>query len=280
MSGPVASWNVIANRHDLLAARISAYHFDPHLHDTYTIVLMRTGEARFDIRGKAHVARPGDVFIIQPYEVHRGGNRDDMIHYDVLYPSSKLMADAAGVQYLEGQFPRFGDAVFRRSAASDHLAATIESYFSDDPAKRSTVNMENSLRNIFRNRANAAMLDPFPAKLGGAIHCACEMMQDHFNHPVELGKLAREVGFSRYHFIRAFSKATGIAPNVFLRQVRLSEAKNLIRRGMELAEVAIRAGFSDQAHLTREFKKVFGITPGVFARGMAYERPVTSSHIH
>ena len=240
MGGPVASWNVIANRQDLLAARISAYHFDPHLHDTYTVVMMRKGEAYFNIRGERHTAQPGDVFIIQPYEVHRGGNRDDMIHYDVLYPSSRLMADAAGVRYRQGRFPRFADAVFRSSSATDRLAENIESYFSADPTNRSTSGMETALQNVFRNRKSAPMLDPFPEKLGSAIHRACEMMQDHFNNPVELSKLAGEVGFSRYHFIRAFSNATGIAPNVFLRQVRLSEAKNLIRGGLELADVAAR----------------------------------------
>jgi AraC-like DNA-binding protein len=35
---------------------------------------------------------------------------------------------------------------------------------------------------------------------------------------------------------------------------------------MPLAEVALTAGFADQAHFTRIFRSAYGVTPGRYAR--------------
>jgi AraC-like DNA-binding protein len=38
---------------------------------------------------------------------------------------------------------------------------------------------------------------------------------------------------------------------------------------IDLAEVALAAGFADQSHFTRVFKNVTGITPGVYRQMLA-----------
>jgi len=42
---------------------------------------------------------------------------------------------------------------------------------------------------------------------------------------------------------------------------RLDCARAALRRNRSLAEVALAAGFADQAHLSRMFKHAFGVTP-------------------
>jgi AraC family transcriptional regulator len=51
---------------------------------------------------------------------------------------------------------------------------------------------------------------------------------------------------------------------VILRSVE--RAKHLLQEGSDLplAEVAARAGFSDQSQFTRHFRRVVGVTPGQF----------------
>jgi AraC-like DNA-binding protein len=45
-------------------------------------------------------------------------------------------------------------------------------------------------------------------------------------------------------------------------QVRVANAKRLIRNGFSFADVAAATGFADQSHFTRQFKKLMKITPG------------------
>ncbi|MEE8372002.1 MAG: helix-turn-helix domain-containing protein [Sphingomonadales bacterium] len=37
---------------------------------------------------------------------------------------------------------------------------------------------------------------------------------------------------------------------------------------MELVEVALAAGFADQAHMTRSFRQTIGLTPGGYRAGL------------
>ena len=61
----------------------------------------------------------------------------------------------------------------------------------------------------------------------------------------------------------------------FLRQLRLSRARDLIAGGGELADVAADVGFADQAHMTREFKKTYGFTPGQLMRSVKDAKGIT-----
>ena len=266
MSGSVTVWSTISNQQDLLAARITASHFDFHLHDTYTIGIMRSGTARFVIRDTCYLAGPGDVFIVHPYEVHDANTAGADIEYDVLYPSMPLMADAMGVTVHSGDIPRFGPTVLRKCGRTIDLLTAVEAYMGSEPEVRSITRMENAFANVFRHRGTPINTDPTPESQVAAVKVACDLMQAFLLEPLDLHEIAERVGFSRFHFTRIFSKATGMSPGAFLRQVRLAEARKLIQQGGKLVDVALKVGFSDQAHLTREFKRVYGMPPGQFAR--------------
>ena len=74
--------------------------------------------------------------------------------------------------------------------------------------------------------------------------------------------MAEAAGLSRFALIRAFSDETGLTPHRYLQAVRANRARDLLAAGEVPAEAAVRAGFSDQAHMTRVFKSFYGVTPG------------------
>jgi AraC-like DNA-binding protein len=64
-----------------------------------------------------------------------------------------------------------------------------------------------------------------------------------------------------------------LSPHRYAVMRRLDFARNQLRGGMPLAEVALTAGFADQPHLTRMFRSAFGVTPGRYARLHSAEMP-------
>jgi AraC-like DNA-binding protein len=70
-----------------------------------------------------------------------------------------------------------------------------------------------------------------------------------------------------FHLCRVFRKETGLSPHSYQTLVRVHLAKTLLAAGVAISQVAVDAGFYDQAHLTRYFKRIYGVTPG---RYLAY----------
>ena len=81
-----------------------------------------------------------------------------------------------------------------------------------------------------------------------------------------LSELAVAAEMSRYQLIRAFRKATGMTPHAWQLNQRINLARDAIRQGESLTDLAYRLGFADQAHFQRVFKAHTAVTPGHFRR--------------
>ena len=244
---------------DLLRGRGSAYRFDPHLHDTFSVVLVTAGWVSLETPGWRDVAHAGDVFLFNPFEVNAGGS-NDVIEYEVLYPSARLVADGMPAAAKRSNLARFRTKIVRGSSMTRALLASLDAP-ADTDAK-----VEAALHDVLR--ACALETEPAPATAVEAVRAACEAIHDMPTPTVDTDTLARYARLSKCHFIRVFHRVTGLAPQSYVRQVRLARARELICRGAELAEAAHATGFCDQAHLTREFKKTYGVTPGRLSRDL------------
>ena len=91
---------------------------------------------------------------------------------------------------------------------------------------------------------------------------AKEMIEAHLDGRVRLREIAAMCGLRPSQFAHAFRKGVGVAPYQWLSRQRINRAKNLLRRGRILSEVAQLCGFIDQSHFTRAFRNAEGVTPG------------------
>ncbi len=89
---------------------------------------------------------------------------------------------------------------------------------------------------------------------------------------VRSSELEAATGLTRYDLARQFRAAFGTSPYRYSLMRRLDCARAQLRSRRSLADVALAAGFADQAHLTRQFKAAFGITPARY-RALGASRP-------
>ncbi|MEX1656953.1 helix-turn-helix transcriptional regulator [Streptomyces pseudovenezuelae] len=95
-----------------------------------------------------------------------------------------------------------------------------------------------------------------------AVKHAVITMRERFWEPLTLDDLAHSVMLSKYHFLRVFSRVTGVTPGRFLTAVRLQEAKRLLlSTSFNVAEVAVRVGYSSTGSFTRRFTELVGLSP-------------------
>jgi AraC-like DNA-binding protein len=79
--------------------------------------------------------------------------------------------------------------------------------------------------------------------------------------PVE--QLAREVGWSRRHLSERMRRETGLPPKALARLVRFEGVRRELALPVRppLAQLALKCGYADQAHMTREFTDLAGCSP-------------------
>jgi AraC-like DNA-binding protein len=82
---------------------------------------------------------------------------------------------------------------------------------------------------------------------------------------VPIGHLRSETGWSKTRLVSAFRDQIGVAPKLYARIVRFSRAAELLQAGGgPLTDIALTAGYYDQAHMNAEFRELSGMTPRQF----------------
>ncbi len=96
-----------------------------------------------------------------------------------------------------------------------------------------------------------------------------EILAANLDGDISLTMLADDCHLSTGHFARAFRDSMGATPHQWLLHRRVEAAMALLRNSpLALSEVAVAAGFANQAHFTRVFSRVAGVTPGAWRRAL------------
>ncbi len=84
---------------------------------------------------------------------------------------------------------------------------------------------------------------------------------------VRVEQLAERTGRSIRTLQRQFRRGVGVGPKWVLARFRLQEAAYALEvdPAVDLADLAVRLGWYDQAHLTKDFRRMLGETPARYA---------------
>ena len=92
------------------------------------------------------------------------------------------------------------------------------------------------------------------------------IIDDMYADPLlSLHMISEEIGISQSYVSRMFKKKYGIGIAQYINQVRIFNAKKLIKDGsLNIKAISIQVGFSSDVQFIRVFKKLEGITPGAY----------------
>jgi AraC-like DNA-binding protein len=87
-------------------------------------------------------------------------------------------------------------------------------------------------------------------------------LREHFDEPLKIEMIARELGMSVSGFHHHFKSVTAMSPLQFQKQIRLQEARRLmLGEDMDAASAGFRVGYEDPSYFSRDYKKLFGAPP-------------------
>jgi len=99
------------------------------------------------------------------------------------------------------------------------------------------------------------------------LRAAYELIQDCYADDLSIRQIAKTVGVHPTHLARVFRSLLGCTPGDLLHARRLEKAAELLLSSeMSIAQIALEAGYSDQAQFTKAFCRMYGIPPGSYRR--------------
>ena len=98
-------------------------------------------------------------------------------------------------------------------------------------------------------------------------------MDERFAEPLGVEDVARAAGLSLYHFIREFRRAFGCTPARYLRERRLTRARQLLAvSDLPVTDICFAVGFESLGSFCTLFRKSEGTTPAAYRASQVTRR--------
>jgi AraC family transcriptional regulator len=138
---------------------------------------------------------------------------------------------------------------------------------SEESARGTILEVASLLRNQIDATPAQALPDRNGRLLAWQARKVCDYIDRHITGRVLVADLCALIDRSEAHFSRSFKRTFGESPRAFLIWRRLElAARYMVQTDAPLSDIALRCGFTDQAHLCNHFRQSTGQTPAAWRR--------------
>jgi AraC-like DNA-binding protein len=97
------------------------------------------------------------------------------------------------------------------------------------------------------------------------LYRAKEFIDDCYDKPIDLNRIAGQAYFSPFHFLRVFKKIYNKTPHQYLTERRIEKAKELLSKDdLRVTDVCFEVGFQSVGSFSTLFNKYVGYPPAVY----------------
>jgi AraC family transcriptional regulator len=108
-----------------------------------------------------------------------------------------------------------------------------------------------------------------------------DYIASHLPGPIRVADLCALIRRSEAHFSRSFKHTFGESPHAYVIRCRVQRAAHyMLQTDAPLRDIALRCGFTDQAHLCKHFRQVMGETPAAWRRVRKTPEEGSTPHIN
>ena len=235
-----------------------------HWHEEYQFCFIQAGGGELFYRGTHYDTPRTGLFIVHPGEVHSNQTETGCSFRSMYVESGLISQTVAGLTGRAQTLPFFHNPlIFDREITSRYNTLHLSL-----AGSATTLERDSLLLDLFTQLLARHAQEPFQAPTPGRARQAVVEIRDYIiefhSRNISLQELARIANLSPFHLTRVFAATVGMPPHAFQTQVRVAQAKKLIRSGLPLSDVAALTGFADQSHFIRHFKRLMKITPGEY----------------
>ncbi len=232
-----------------------------HSHRTFSIGVVTAGRSSYRNGRLRHDVMAGTVVLMNPEEAHACNPLEGSPWaYRMLYVDPSWLADQNdGAEFRPYAAATSADPdVYRRlDGLFDVLFNTnVEALAKECAATAFFAGLHDRLERIDERVLSA---NPNLAR-------AAAFISDNCTRRLRLKEIADVSGLSPSYLVRAFRARYAMTPHAYQVNRRIQFGQSELRRGRPIVDVALSAGFADQAHFQRVFKQHVATTPRRYAQ--------------
>ena len=236
-----------------------------HWHETFSIGLISRGRCNYINRTKTEEASVGTVVLMNPGDVHACNPvRGEQWSYRMLYIDVPWLCEtqvAAGINPSH-YFTPFSTIATTLPELYDGLNRLFDTLIDPQIEHLEKQSASVSFMGLVQRRLGTSQ-SAHPKNLPRLTRTA-DFIRQNCTRSLRLEEICAEASLSASHLIRAFKEAHGLTPHAYQLNCRIEFCRSQLRAGHSVADVALAAGFSDQAHFQRTFKRFVAATPGQY----------------
>jgi AraC-like DNA-binding protein len=234
-----------------------------HFHEELELNIRQGDGWRFNYRGASHSVPPNTLVLTQPGEAHQADCTSD---HNCIFRGIRVSADllqqvAIEVAGRDVAIPCFTMPLVHDRDVNTQLIQVHQALQQPISQLEQQTLIQDLLAKLILRYAE---MPPSLVNLGAETQPVDRVrtyLEDHYNQEISLEQLSQVVNLSAFHLNRSFRKTVGMPPHAYQIQVRILQAKRLLRKRWSIEQVAIETGFVSQSHFGAHFKRLIGMTP-------------------
>lgn len=234
-----------------------------HSHSHWSLGAITEGQSTFVYRDDRYHVRQGELVLMNPEWAHACNPIDNKPWgYLMLYVDTDWITHLRHRLGLleELQWQDIATAVIEDTALYEGYCALAE--FLLDP-QREIQDKQADVAEYLSALMLALSEQPVrqPPSIPDRLKTLVTHLDQHCTEELSMGDLSAYSGYSPSHLSRVFKQHFGMTPHAYLINRRIQHSQHELKAGNPLADIALNAGFADQAHFQRTFKRLVAATP-------------------
>ncbi|MBE6725555.1 MAG: helix-turn-helix domain-containing protein [Ruminococcaceae bacterium] len=245
----------------------------PNWHNEMEIVHTKAPLALY-INDTCHEAVPGDVFFINPRQIHSAVRKGPGEIYAVVFdlnilkmpdakaPSNQLIDEILQQSKRFPARPKRDSALYRKTL---ELFENIEEYGRKPiPYGAESYSLLSCLYGIMAICLKTDSFAELSDKSRGGMRYVMELIDyinEHYRESLTAETLSRQMNLSPTYLYYLFRTYLGVTPVNYINSVRLREAYALLEEGWNVTQAASAVGIPNVSYFIKLFKSATGETP-------------------
>ena len=231
-------------------------------HENTEIIYVTEGEGVLYCNSERIAAGKGDILIINSFDLHYTETENTMKYYCLIPDRAYLQQNGLNTSVIN----------FKRKIndlrATELFGKIVEEYTGERSFKEAGVKLAVTEFMLYIAREHRETgTEKRDSKALHYMRMAIGYINSHLSDRITADGVAKEIGLSKYHFLREFKKITNMTLVEFINGMRCEKARKLLKEdNLPISEISLACGFENGSYFNKIFRAETGLSMSEYRR--------------